>query len=75
MVFQFMSDEDLIFEQYRMLRENLKRIINEEKEFDNIKFWGNDTIERIKFLCRLKKRVIQRNERSKKIERISSTST
>lgn len=75
MVFQFMNDEDLIFEQYRMLRENLKKIINEEKELDNIKFWGNDTIERVKFLCSLKKRVIQRNERSKKIERISSPST
>ena len=70
-----MSDEDLIFEDYRRIRENLKRIINEEKEFDNIKFWGNDTIERVKFLCQLKKRVLSRKERSKKNERISSTST
>lgn len=70
-----MSDEDLIFEDYRRIRENLKRIINEEKEFDNIKFWGNDTIERVKFLCQLKKRVLSQKERSKKNERISSTST
>ena len=70
-----MSDEDLIFEDYRRIRENLKRIINEEKEFDNIKFWCNDTIERVKFLCQLKKRVLSQKERSKKNERISSTST
>lgn len=70
-----MSDEDLIFEDYRRIRENLKRIINEEKEFDNIKFWGNDTIERVKFLCQLKKRVMSQKERSMKNERISSTST
>lgn len=70
-----MTDEDLIFEQYRMLRENLKRIINEEKEYEYIKFWGNDIIERVKFLCHLKKRVIQRKERSNKNERISSTGT
>ena len=70
-----MSDEDLIFEDYRRIRENLKRIINEEKEFDNIKFWGNDTIERVKFLCQLKKRVLSQKERSKKNERISSAST
>ena len=70
-----MSDEDLIFEDYRRIRENLKRIINEEKEFDNIKFWGNATIERVKFLCQLKKRVLSQKERSKKNERISSTST
>ena len=60
-----MTDEDLIYEDYRRIRENLKRIINEEKEFDNIKFWGNDTIERVKFLCHLKKKVIQRKEKEK----------
>ena len=68
-----MSNEDLIYEDYRRIRESLKNIINEEKEYDNIKFWGNDVIERVKFLCLLKKKVIQ--ERSKKKnERISSTS-
>lgn len=68
-----MSNEDLIFEDYRRIRESLKNIINEEMEYDNIKFWGNDVIERVKFLCLLKKKVIK--ERSMKNERISSTST
>lgn len=68
-----MSDEDLIFEDYRRIRESLRNIINEEKEYDNIKFWGNDVIERVKFLCLLKKNVIK--ERSKKNERISGTSS
>lgn len=68
-----MSDEDLIFEDYRRIRESLRNIINEEKEYDNIKFWGNDVIDRVKFLCLLKKKVIK--ERSKKNERISGTSS
>ncbi len=64
-----MTDEDFIFELYRSIRINLRRIVNEESDYDNIKFWGNDIIERVQHLCRLKKRIIKEKKgRSKKNE-------
>lgn len=60
-----MSDEELLLEQYRMIREDLKRIVNEEKEYDNAKFWGNDILERVKFMCYLKKKILKRKESKK----------
>ena len=65
-----MKDEDFIYELYRFIREDLKRIINEECDYDNVKFWGNDIIEKVKHLCFLKKKVFKEKERSKKNERI-----
>ena len=58
-----MSDEDFVFELYRTIRENLKRIINEECDYSNVKFWGNDIIERIQHLCYLKKKILSRKAR------------
>lgn len=65
-----MKDEDFVFELYRYIREDLKRIINEECDYDNIKFWGNDIIEKVKHLCFLKKRIIKRKESDKKCENL-----
>lgn len=61
-----MKDEDFVFELYRTIREDLKRIINEEFDYSNVKFWGNDIIERVQHLCLLKKRILKRKESEKK---------
>ena len=61
-----MKDEDFVFELYRTIRENLKRIINEEFDYSNVKFWGNDIIERVQHLCYLKKKILKGKEIDKK---------
>ena len=63
-----MTNEDFIFEEYRFIRQDLKRIVNEEEDIDNIKFWGNDIIERTKFMCHLKKKVIKKKLEEEKMK-------
>ena len=37
-----MSSEDLLYEQYRQVNIFLKRIINEEKDISNVKFYVDE---------------------------------
>lgn len=57
-----MTDDDFLLELYADVRQALKRVVNEEENYDNVKFWGTDIIERVQHMCRLKKRIIKRKE-------------
>lgn len=65
-----MNDEEILLEQYKFVREDLKRIVNEENEYDNVKFWGNDIVERVRFMCHLKQKIFKGKELDKKCENL-----
>ena len=55
-----MSDEDFLLELYSSIRSSLKKIINEEENIEDVKFWSIDIIERVQHICRVKKRIIKK---------------
>ncbi len=57
-----MTDEEFVLELYSDIRQDLKRIVNEENDYFNVKFWGTDIVERVQHMCRLKKAILKRKE-------------
>lgn len=52
-----MTNEDLFLEQYKMIRELLKRVVNTD-DLDNVKFCEFDLTHRIKYFCKLKEKIL-----------------
>lgn len=69
-----MSKEDLLYEQYRQINIFLKRIINEEKDISNVKFYVEEIQLKIAYIYKLKQRIIKDKEEKSKNERIQRTS-
>lgn len=69
-----MSKEDLLYEQYRQVNVFLKRIINEEKDISNVKFYFEEIQLKIAYIYKLKQKIIKDKEVKSKHERIQCTS-
>lgn len=57
-----MREEEFLYEQYKFIREDLKRIVNEEEDLGEVRFWVDDVIDRIKYIKYLKKKIFERKE-------------
>lgn len=64
-----METEDLLYEQYRQINVYLKRIINEEKDIQDVKFYIEESQHKLAYIYKLKERILKKKG-AKKNERV-----
>lgn len=57
-----MKAEDLLFEQYRLVNSYLKRIINEEEDLQDIKFFVEEVQHKLNYIYKLKQKIIKQKK-------------
>lgn len=53
-----MSTEDIILEQYRMVNLYLKRVINNDSDYDDVKFFIEEIQHKLTYILKLKRKTI-----------------
>lgn len=61
-----METEDLLYEQYRQVNIYLKRIINEEKDIHDVKFYIEECQHKLAYIYKLKERILKEKGAKKK---------